>query len=108
MVPNDKTNFEGAKIDTPTGHIGLHRITKKLPQIFDGSSSCVNLIFTFQRNLVMKLGTYASLQTNCHHQAIYAKILSSTLMRGYYGKDKRQCRYKCFNRVNFIAHLHWK
>ena len=74
MVPNDKTNFEGAKIETPTGHIGLHRITKKLPQIFDGSSSCVNLIFTFQRNLVMKLGAYASLQTNCHHQAIYAKI----------------------------------
>ena len=38
------------------------------------SSSCINLLFTSQPNLVIESGVQSSLHQNCHHQLIYAKI----------------------------------
>ena len=42
--------------------------------ILTDSSSCTDLLFTFQPNLVMESGVHSSLYQNCHHQIIYAKI----------------------------------
>ena len=38
------------------------------------SSSCIDLIFTNQTNLVVDSGVHSSLHPNCHHQIIFAKF----------------------------------
>ena len=57
---NDKTNFEGAKIETLTSQNDLHQIIKEPAHILDKSSSCIDLIFTLQPNLVMDSGVHSS------------------------------------------------
>ena len=37
-------------------------------------SSCIDLIFTSQPNLVMDAGVRPSLHANCQHQIVYAKF----------------------------------
>ena len=71
---NDKTNFEGAKIDTLNSQNSLHQIIKEPTHILDPSSSCIDLIFTSQPKLVMDSGVHSSLHVNCHHQIIFAKF----------------------------------
>ena len=38
------------------------------------SSSCIDLIFTDEPNLVIDCGTHPSLHCNFHHQIIYCKL----------------------------------
>ena len=38
------------------------------------SSSCIDLMFTSQPNLVMESGVHSSLHPNCHPQIVFAKI----------------------------------
>ena len=38
------------------------------------SSSCIDLMFTSQPNLIMEPGLNSSLHKNCHHQIIYSKF----------------------------------
>ena len=43
--------------------------------MLENSSSCVDLIFTSQPNLVMDAGVHPSLHPNCHHhEIVYAKF----------------------------------
>ena len=42
--------------------------------ILANSSSCTDLIFIDQPNLVIDCGTHPSLHLNCHHQIIYCKL----------------------------------
>ena len=37
-------------------------------------SSCIDLIFTSQPNLVIESGVHSSLHANCHHQITYVKF----------------------------------
>ena len=46
----------------------------KRTHILSNSSSCIDLIFTNQPNLVIDSGTHPSLHPNCHHQIIHCKI----------------------------------
>ena len=59
--PSDKTTYEVKKLNDPT-------------HILENSSSCIDLIFTSQPNLVMNSGVNSSLHPNCHHQIIHAKF----------------------------------
>ena len=38
------------------------------------SSSCIDLIFTSQPNMVIKSGIHSSLHLSCHHQIVFAKF----------------------------------
>ena len=71
---NDSTNFEGSKIDFLTSSFGFHQIINKPTHILNNSSSCNDLIFTTQPNLVMDSGVHSSLHANCHHQLPYVKL----------------------------------
>ena len=71
---NDRTSFEGSKIEHTTSQFGLSQIINEPTLILDSSSSCIGLIFTSQPNLVIESGVYPSLHQNCHHQIIYAKF----------------------------------
>ena len=42
--------------------------------ILESSSSCIDLIFTSQPNLVMNSAVHSSLHSNCHHEIIHAKF----------------------------------
>ena len=67
---HDNKTYEGSKIDTTTPQ----QLIKEPTHILINSSSCIDLLFTFQTSLVMESGVHFSLHQNFHHQIIYAKI----------------------------------
>ena len=71
---NDSTDTEGSKIDILTSTFGFHQIINEATHILNNSSSCIDLIFTSQPNLVTESGVHSSLHANCHHQITYAKF----------------------------------
>ena len=70
----DSTNFEGITIENVTSQFGLSQIITEATHILESSSSCIDLIFTTQPNLVVESGVRPSLQSNCHHQIVFAKF----------------------------------
>ena len=70
---HDKTSHEGNKIENVTAQFGLQQIIKELTHISNTSSSCIDLIFTSQQNLITDSGVHSSLHSNCHHQIVFAK-----------------------------------
>ena len=71
---NDITTYEGAKINRVTSQFGLEQIIKEPTHITGDSSSCTDLIFTIQPNLVMESGVHSSQHSNCHHHITFAKL----------------------------------
>ena len=73
--PLDRTTYEGSIIDTITSHIGLHQLIHDPTHTLEKSpSSCINLIFTSQPNMVVNSGVHASLHANYHHQIVFVKF----------------------------------
>ena len=70
----DRSTIEGSKIDFLTSQFGLSQIIKEPTHILENSSSCIDLIFTTQPNMVLESGVHHSLHQNCHHQIIFAKF----------------------------------
>ena len=85
--------YEGSKIDGITCTFRLQQIINEPAHIIGDSSSCTDLIFTSQANLVMESGVLSSLHPNCHHQITYAKfnlkIYYPSHMNGKYGIMKK-------------------
>ena len=71
---NDSTDIEGSKIDILTSTFGFHQIINEATHILNNSSSCIDLIFTSQPNLVTESGVHSSLHANYHHQITYVKF----------------------------------
>ena len=71
---NDITTFEGSKIEGVTSQFGLQELIKEPTHIIGDSSSCIDLIFTTQPNLIVESGVHSSLQSNCHHHITFKKI----------------------------------
>ena len=71
---HDKTNFEGDAIENLTSQFGFHQVIKEPTRILVTSSSCIDLIFTSQPNLITESGVHSPLHSNCHHQIIFAKL----------------------------------
>ena len=57
---NDITTYEGSKIDGATSQFRLQQIIKEPTHIIGDSSSCIDLIFTTQPNLVMESGVHSN------------------------------------------------
>ena len=79
---NDHTTFQGKALENFTSQFGLHEVTKEPTYILHNSSSCIDLIFALQPNLITESGVHPSLHPNCHRQLIYAKfnLLSTTTL----------------------------
>ena len=71
---NEINTSECTKIDALTSYHGLHQLISQQAHILANSSSCIDLIFTDQPNLVIDSGTHPSLHPNCHHQITYCKL----------------------------------
>ena len=70
----DKTSYEGSKIDAIASQFGFQQLINEPTHFVADFSSCIDLIFTSQPNLVMESGVHSSLHPNCHHQITYAKF----------------------------------
>ena len=64
---HDKSSSEGNAVDAITKQYGLHQVIKEPTHILDNSSTCIDLIFTSQPNLIIESGVHPSLHPNCHH-----------------------------------------
>ena len=71
---NDIASYEGPKRDVLTCSHELHQLINEPTHLLDSSSSCIDLIFTFQTNLAMESGFQPSLHPNFHHQLVLAKF----------------------------------
>ena len=65
---------EGLQIDSLTTTYGLEQLISDLTHIWPNSSTCIDLIFTDQPNLVVDIGLHPSLHINYHHQITYYKF----------------------------------
>ena len=79
LIISDITSHEGSLIDAATSNYGLHQLIQEPTHILNSSSSCIDLIFTSQPNLVMESGFLSSPHPNCHHQVVFAKFNLSIL-----------------------------
>ena len=64
-------------------------------------SSCIDLLLTFQPNLVVESGVHSSLHSNCHHQIIFAKFNLNI----HYPPPYCQYRYLLFHLFSSIMSL---
>ena len=71
---NDVTSFEDSQIEFLASQFAMSQVINEPNHILDNSKSCIDLIFTSQSNMIMNSGVHHSLDSNCHHQMIYAKI----------------------------------
>ena len=63
----DKTSSEGKTIESITSQLELHQLINEPTHLLENSSSCIELIFTSQPNLVVELVVHPSPHPNCHH-----------------------------------------
>ena len=71
---DDPDTFEGIEIGNLTSSYGLVQIISDPTHILPNSSSCIDLIFTNQPNMITSSGVMSSLHPNCHHQITYANV----------------------------------
>ena len=69
--PLGKTTSEGARI---TSQFGLEQLIHEPTQIIGERSSCIDLTFASQPNLVVESGVQSSLHQNCHHQIVFVRF----------------------------------
>ena len=53
---------------------GLNQLLTEPTHILEHTSSCIDLIFTNQPNLIRGSGIHPTLHPTCHHQLIYSKL----------------------------------
>ena len=71
---NGQSSSEGTQLESLTSLHGMKQLLAESAHVLENSSSCIDLIFTNQPNLIMDARVHPLLYSKCHHQVIYAKI----------------------------------
>ena len=71
---HNKSSHKENEIENVTAQFGLQQIIKEPTRISNTSSSCIDLIFMSQPNLITDSGVHSSLHPNYHHQLVFAKF----------------------------------
>ena len=71
---NDTTIEEGIILENLTSLYKMKQLISDPTRILQHSSSCIDLIFVNQPNLVIDSSIHPSLHQNCHHQIIFCKL----------------------------------
>ena len=71
---NDINTTEGLKLFSLTSSNGFSQLINEPTHIQGNSSSCIDLIFSNQENLLVNSGVHTSLHPNCHHQIIHSSF----------------------------------
>ena len=64
---NDTTTAEGAQLDYLISLYGMKQVITEPTHILENSSSCIDLIFSNQPNLIMDSGVHPTLHSKFHH-----------------------------------------
>ena len=83
----DITNSVGREIDTLTSSAGYKQIINKPAHIVNNSSSCIDLIFCNNLNLLSSYGVDLSLFQKCHHNIIFGKTNIRILLPPNYVRE---------------------
>ena len=75
------TAGEGKVIENRSSQFALHQVINEPTHILETSSSCIDLIFTSQPNLITESRVHPSLHPNSHHQIICAKFNLEIIFR---------------------------
>ena len=70
----DITSPEGTHINSLISMYGFDQLMSDPTHILPALSSSIDLIFTYQPNLVFDSGVHPSLHTNCRHQITYCNF----------------------------------
>ena len=105
----DKTRFEGKTIESITSQFGLYQLINETTHLLESFSSCVDLIFTSQSNLLVESCVYPSLHPNCHHQIVFAKFnLMISYPPLYFGEVKHYTESNTVIIKRAISNYNWK
>ena len=72
--PLNKTTYEGTRINGIMSPFGLEQPIHEPNHIIGERSTCIDLIFASQLNLVVESGVESSLHQNCHHQIVFSRF----------------------------------
>ena len=90
----DIDSLQGISINDITSSYGLTQMISEPTHILPNSSSCIDLIFCNQSNMITNCGVIPSLHPNCHHQIIFANMDFNVCiplpMKDTYGTLKKQ------------------
>ena len=75
----DISTKEGINLESVFSSHGLHQLITDPTHILPQSSSCIDLIFIDQPNLVIDSGVHFSLHVNCHHQITHCRLKLKTV-----------------------------
>ena len=70
----DTQTSEGSRIDYLTTSYGFQQLISEPTYILKNSSTCIDLVFTDQPNLITDSGIHPSLHPNCHYDITFCKI----------------------------------
>ena len=70
----DKTTSEGTQLESLTTVHGFHQLIPQPTHLLPQTSSCIDVIFTYQPNLIIDSVVHPSLHSICHHQITYCKL----------------------------------
>ena len=70
----DISSKEGIDLESVSSSHGLHQLIKDPTHILPQFSSCIDLIFIDQFNLVIGSGVHSSFHANYHHQTTHWKL----------------------------------
>ena len=105
----DTTTFEGTRIEALTALYGLHQIISEPTHILPNSTSCIDLIFSDQPNLIVDSGVHPSLHPNCHHQITFCKLNLKIFYPPPYKRlvwNYKKANIDCIERA--IRAVHWE
>ena len=68
---DDIDTNEGLEIESLTNLYGFSQMLSEPTHVLSSSSSCIDLIFTNQPNMITDSGVHPSLHPNCHQTAQY-------------------------------------
>ena len=92
-----------------TSHYVLTQIINGPTDILEDASSCIDLIFKSQSNMVLNSGIHSSFHSNSHHQVVFAKFD----LKVYYPSpcERHVWHYKYANTAqikNALASFNWE
>ena len=97
----DKTTIEGTQLESLSSVHGFHQLISQPTHLLPQTSSCIDLIFTDQPNLIVDSGIHPSLHSNCHHQITCCKINLNTEYQPPYEHLVWECIKKSIESVNW-------
>ena len=95
-------------IENITAQFGLQQIINEPTHISNTSSSCIDLIFTSQPNLITDSGVHSSLHPNCHHQIGFAKLNLHILYPPPYLREIWHYREANTGLIRAIKEFNWE